>query len=113
MNFTLVRYIFSFLQDVQSKRDISRRNPKEFVAHPLNAFSLIRRMHEDWTHMELYMSEQVGMSYLQAIKNGLDEAQPTDKDLRDAIGGIISLHRFYNLQPVDIAKGLLMGKQYK
>ncbi|XP_016926994.4 prolyl 4-hydroxylase subunit alpha-2 [Drosophila suzukii] len=104
--------IESFLQDVQSKRDISRRNPKEFVAHPLNAFSLIRRMHEDWTHLELYMSEQVGMSYLQAIKNGLDEAQPTDKDLRDAIGGIISLHRFYNLQPVDIAKGLLMGKQY-
>ncbi|XP_016955325.1 prolyl 4-hydroxylase subunit alpha-1 [Drosophila biarmipes] len=104
--------IESFLQDVQSKREISRRNPKEFVAHPLNAFSLIRRLHEDWTHIELYMSEKVGMSHLTAIKNGLDEAQPTDEDLKDAIDGIISLHRFYNLQPADIAKGLLMGKQY-
>ncbi|KAH8368643.1 hypothetical protein KR084_002866 [Drosophila pseudotakahashii] len=104
--------IESFLQDVQSKRDISSKNPEEFVAHPLNAFSLIRRMHEDWTHIELFMSERVGLNHLQAIEKGLDEAQPTDKDLNDAINGILLLNRFYNLQPVDIAKGLLMGQQY-
>lgn len=104
--------IFSLLQEVQSKREISRRNPEEFVAHPLNAFSLIRRLHEDWTQAELLMLNQVGLEHLQAIETGLDEAQPSDNDLNDAIGGIISLQQFYNLQPSDIANGLLMGQQY-
>lgn len=105
--------IFSLLQEVQSKREISRRNPEEFVAHPLNAFSLIRRLHEDWTQAELLMLNQVGLEHLQAIETGLDKAQPSDNDLNDAIGGIISLQQFYNLQPSDIANGLLMGQQYK
>ncbi|XP_043649574.1 prolyl 4-hydroxylase subunit alpha-1 [Drosophila teissieri] len=104
--------IESFLQEVQSKREISRRNPEEFVAHPLNAFSLIRRLHEDWTQVELVMLNQVGLANLQSIENGLDVAQPTDKDLNDAINGIISLQEFYNLQPDEIANGVLMGQQY-
>ncbi|XP_002094894.3 prolyl 4-hydroxylase subunit alpha-1 [Drosophila yakuba] len=104
--------IESFLQEVQSKREISRRNPEEFVAHPLNAFSLIRRLHEDWTQIELLMLNQPGLENLESIENGLDVAQPTDEDLNDAINGIISLQEFYNLQPSDIAKGLLMGQQY-
>lgn len=59
------------------------------------------------------MLNQVGLEHLQAIETGLDEAQPSDNDLNDAIGGIISLQQFYNLQPSDIANGLLMGQQYK
>ncbi|XP_001972834.3 prolyl 4-hydroxylase subunit alpha-1 [Drosophila erecta] len=102
----------SFLQEVQSKREISRSNPREFVAHPLNAFSLIRRLHEDWTQSELLMLNQVGLEHLESIKNVLDEAQPTDMDLNDAINGIIALQQFYNLQPGDIANGLLLGQQY-
>ncbi|XP_017111744.1 prolyl 4-hydroxylase subunit alpha-1 [Drosophila elegans] len=104
--------IESFLQNVQSKREISRKNPQKFVAHPLNGFSLIRRLHEDWTNTELLMSKQVGLSNLEAIKKGLDEAQPTEQDLDDAIRGVFSLHRFYNLQPVDIANGVLGGQKY-
>ncbi|XP_033159780.1 prolyl 4-hydroxylase subunit alpha-1 isoform X1 [Drosophila mauritiana] len=102
----------SLLQEVQSKREISRRNPEEFVSHPLNAFSLIRRLHEDWTQAELLMLNEVGLEHLQAIEIGLDEAHSTDNDLDDAIAGIIALQQFYNLQPSDIANGLLMGKQY-
>ncbi|XP_017072030.1 prolyl 4-hydroxylase subunit alpha-1 [Drosophila eugracilis] len=104
--------IESFLQDVQSKREISRKNPEEFVAHPLNGFSLIRRLHEDWTQMEFSMSERVGLDHIQAIQKGLEEGKPTDKDLNDAIGGMLLLERFYNIQPVDIAKGLFMGHKY-
>ncbi|KAI8041514.1 hypothetical protein M5D96_005779, partial [Drosophila gunungcola] len=85
----------------------------KFVAHPLNGFSLIRRLHEDWTDTELLMSKKVGLSNLEAIKKGLDEAQPTDQDLDDAIMGVLLLHRFYNLQPVDIANGVLGGQNAK
>ncbi|XP_016975119.1 prolyl 4-hydroxylase subunit alpha-1 [Drosophila rhopaloa] len=104
--------IESFLQKVQSKREISRKNPQQFVAHPLNAFSLIRRLHEDWTEIELFMSKQVGLNHLEAIKKGLDESQPTDQDLLDATNGIITMQRTYNLQPVDIAKGILGSQKY-
>ncbi|XP_017059163.1 prolyl 4-hydroxylase subunit alpha-1 [Drosophila ficusphila] len=104
--------IESFLHDVQSKREISRKNPEEFVAHPLNGFSLIRRLHEDWTHIELFMAQGVGQESLKAIQKGLEEGRPTDQDLDDAIAGIRAMCRFYNLQPDDIARGIFLGQEY-
>ncbi|KAH8267881.1 hypothetical protein KR026_009918 [Drosophila bipectinata] len=104
--------IESFLKEVQAKREISKKNPEEFVSHPLNGYSLIRRLHVDWSYIEAYMSRVVGESYLENIKYILDTNFVTEKDMNNAINGIFSIQLHYALENTDIARGFLMGRQY-
>ncbi|KAH8334809.1 hypothetical protein KR074_010749 [Drosophila pseudoananassae] len=107
-----ITLIESFLKEVQVKREISKKNPEEFVLHPLNGYSLIRRLHEDWSYIEAYMSSVVGASYLENMKNILDTNHVTEKDMKNAINGILSIQLHYNLENTDIARGFLLGRQY-
>ncbi|XP_017137886.1 prolyl 4-hydroxylase subunit alpha-2 [Drosophila miranda] len=102
----------SFLDEVQLKRVPWKHTPEEYVAHPLTSFSLIRRLHEDWSHMEIFMSHRVGLDSLNKIQSILDMAKPTEQDLQDALSGIDAIQSHYDLEPTDIANGVLHGRQY-
>ncbi|KAH8328016.1 hypothetical protein KR067_003074 [Drosophila pandora] len=108
-----INIIESFLKEVRIKREISKKNPEEFVAHPLNSYSLIRRLHEDWSYFELYLPIVAGASHLENIKNILNTNTVLDMDMEDAAMGISSIEVYYDLESTDIARGFFRGKQYK
>ncbi|XP_022217617.2 prolyl 4-hydroxylase subunit alpha-2 [Drosophila obscura] len=104
--------IESFLDEVQMRKAPWRNTPDEFVAHPLTSFSLVRRLHEDWSHMELFMSTRLGLNYLNKIQRVLDLAKPTEQDLHDALSGIDAIQNQYDLKATNMANGVLNGRQY-
>ncbi|KAH8286889.1 hypothetical protein KR018_006933 [Drosophila ironensis] len=107
-----IETIESFLKEVQSKRDIYLKNPEAFVAHPLHRFSLIRRLYEDWTFIELYMSQIVGLKHIETIIDGLEWNKDIEMDMEDAGSGMAAMQRFHDLNPTDTARGIFLGRQY-
>ncbi|EDV41033.2 uncharacterized protein Dana_GF23627 [Drosophila ananassae] len=107
-----INTIESFLKEVRIKREISKKNPEEFVSNPLNGYSLIRRLYEDWSYFELYLPIVAGASHLENIKNNLNTNTVLDMDMEDAAMGISSIEVYYDLEATDIARGFFRGKQY-
>lgn len=83
------------------------------MAHPLNAYSLIRRLHEDWSYFEAYLPKVAGANHLENIKNNLSTYNFLEMDMEDAAMGISSMELYYDLESTDIARGFFRGKQYK
>lgn len=83
------------------------------MANPLNGYSLIRRLYEDWSYFELYLPIVAGASHLENIKNNLNTNTVLDMDMEDAAMGISSIEVYYDLEATDIARGFFRGKQYK
>lgn len=84
----------------------------QYLSNPLNAFSLIRRMHQDWIHWQQYMEQPVGkqqVNYLQQMREQL----PTSTDLEEAGAALHRIHITYDITISDMAQGLLNGKKYK
>lgn len=85
---------------------------EHFVSNPLNAFALIRRMHEDWTRWQHYMEQPVGVQQIDYLKQQRYQL-PTGTDLEEASTAIYRIQSTYGLRVSDIAKGLLNGREYK
>jgi len=98
---------------VQAKKAEQEQSPEEFVAHPLNSFSLIRRLHEDWSHFELYMSKPVGEVHVENIRRLAREAAPQEVDVKDAMNALVRMCLYYDLNVGNLTKGLIDGRQYK
>ncbi|XP_034482234.1 prolyl 4-hydroxylase subunit alpha-2 [Drosophila innubila] len=107
-----INTIESFIDEVRSKKIEWEQNAEEYVAHPLNSFSLIRRMHEDWRYFELYMSEPVGKVHTDNVKRLSKEMAPRHVDLDDAMMAIIRLQYYYELDAANLINGLINGRQY-
>ncbi|XP_030372847.1 prolyl 4-hydroxylase subunit alpha-2-like isoform X3 [Scaptodrosophila lebanonensis] len=84
----------------------------QFVANPLNAFGLVRRAHEDWSKVLdfIKMVENPGTQFEEMDR--LMAKAPTEEDMNEALRGMAKIHEIYDLEPADIAKGLLDGRQY-
>ncbi|XP_064549509.1 prolyl 4-hydroxylase subunit alpha-2 [Drosophila montana] len=101
----------SFVEQMRAESNKAMSHTEHYVSNPLNAFSLIRRMHEDWTHLQLYMEQPVGkrqMDYVNLKRHQL----PSSTDLEEAAAAIHRIQATYDLQVSDMAAGLLNGKQY-
>lgn len=85
---------------------------EHYLANPLNAFSLIRRMHEDWTQWQHYMEKSVGVTQVEYLKQQR-ELLPTSTDLEEAADSISRIVGTYDIKVSDMVKGLLDGKQHK
>ncbi|EDV90577.1 GH14105 [Drosophila grimshawi] len=99
---------------VTEMRAASRKAQQDSVAHlsnPLNSFSLIRRMHEDWIHWQKYMKQPVGQQQVKYL-NEQREQLPSSTDLQEAAEALYRIHVTYDLKISDMAKGLLNGRQY-
>jgi len=101
------------MNEVHSKKAEQEKNPEEFVAHPLNSFSLIRRLHEDWSYLELYMSKPVGEVHVENIRRLVKEEAPQEVDVKDAMNAFVRIRGYYGLTAGNLTKGLIDGRQYK
>ncbi|XP_026833458.1 prolyl 4-hydroxylase subunit alpha-1 isoform X2 [Drosophila erecta] len=82
-----------------------------YVSNPINAFSLLRRTHEDLPKWHAYFREAIGKDL--SNLDDLVEKLPSDVDILSAMRGIQRIERIYELKIDDLAQGLLQGVQYK
>jgi len=97
---------------MRSENEKGKLDAISYLSNPLNSFSLIRRLHQDWFQWRKFMEQPVGVSQMRTIDTFLDEL-PTKMDLWEACTGVVRIQRTYNLEISDFIKGKINGKQYK
>ncbi|XP_030372844.1 prolyl 4-hydroxylase subunit alpha-2-like [Scaptodrosophila lebanonensis] len=102
--------IESFLSETRSKQAQWQKDREQYVSNPLNGFALIRRLHEDWSFMELFMKTPLGSSEQQTMNEVLEDA-PTIDDMHDALTSMQRIQESYDLKASDMANGVLGGVQ--
>ncbi|KAH8260824.1 hypothetical protein KR038_003841 [Drosophila bunnanda] len=84
----------------------------EYMSNPLNSFQLVRRAHEDWPKWINYIRTQKNYEDNQLSElHKLLNRTPTVEDLQVASLGMYRIEHFYNLNSMDMSKGLLAGHQ--
>ncbi|EDW19101.2 prolyl 4-hydroxylase subunit alpha-1 [Drosophila mojavensis] len=84
------------------------KKQEEYVANPLNAFALLRRLQQDWPKWLAYLGHQTKMEKMQKHL----KLVPSEKDLQTAVEGLLRIESVYNLETSHMAKGLLLDTQY-
>ncbi|KAH8280047.1 hypothetical protein KR018_002264 [Drosophila ironensis] len=99
------------IASLHSENQKARSSVEEYLANPLNAFSLIRRMNRDWLTWQMYMEDPVGLKQVEVIET-LRPQMPTRTDLEEAVTAVDRIQSTYGLKVADIAIGYLNGKDY-
>ncbi|XP_070142882.1 prolyl 4-hydroxylase subunit alpha-2-like isoform X2 [Drosophila kikkawai] len=82
-----------------------------YLSNPLNGFSLVRRLHQDWVGWLQYMVQPVGASQIRNL-NFWRSRLPCKEDLHDACEGLVRIQGNYELNITDIIRGKLQGRQH-
>jgi len=85
---------------------------EKYVSNPLNAFGLIRRLNQDWPKWQNYTQKPLGLEQLNAMQNILSIA-PESFDMNETLKAMHRIETTYDLEPKDIAKGLLQNQLFK
>ncbi|XP_030080738.1 prolyl 4-hydroxylase subunit alpha-2-like isoform X2 [Drosophila hydei] len=107
-----LKVLKSFVPKLQAESNEAVTQMENYVSNPINSFSLIRRMHEDWHDWKIFMESSIGQSQV-AFLNKAKLQFPTKTDLNEASSSIVRLQKMYNLTAKDMARGVLNGKQYE
>lgn len=97
---------------MQSRSNEALHQVENYISNPINAFSLLRRMHEDWQEWNVFMETSVGQSQVKFFNKARQEL-PTTADLYEAYSSMYRLQKAYNLTVKDMSRGILNGKQYE
>ncbi|XP_037721225.1 prolyl 4-hydroxylase subunit alpha-1 [Drosophila subpulchrella] len=114
-----------YVQEMQSKLDIIKlfqeslkrktlttlEEREEYMANPLNAFPLLRRLNQDWPKWLRYIKLAIATKKIKEIEVHLKSA-PNDDDLEVALKGMARIEKMYNQHADDLTKGLLMGRKF-
>ncbi|XP_017000435.2 prolyl 4-hydroxylase subunit alpha-1-like isoform X1 [Drosophila takahashii] len=106
-----LQIIRSQIKVMRSENKKGRQDPISYLSNPLNSFSLIRRLNQDWIKWRKYMEQPAGFSQLINFDSWRDEL-PTQTDLWEACTGVIRIQSTYNLDIAAFVKGKINGKQY-
>ncbi|KAH8417836.1 hypothetical protein KR222_006809, partial [Zaprionus bogoriensis] len=103
------------LADLRAEQQKICSNPEAYFLNPLNRLKLIRHQHADWPKWMEFMKRAVGTGNngalnepIKQLKNNRSEL-PTALDLREASSALETLVRYYDLEPRDLASGILPG----
>ncbi|KAH8363551.1 hypothetical protein KR084_011574 [Drosophila pseudotakahashii] len=96
---------------MRSENIKGRQDVISYLSNPLNSFSLIRRLQQDWMKWRKYMEQPAGISQMINFDSWRDEL-PTKTDLWEACTGVIRIQSIYNLGIADLVNGKINGKQY-
>ncbi|XP_062127679.1 prolyl 4-hydroxylase subunit alpha-1-like [Drosophila sulfurigaster albostrigata] len=87
---------------------IDVESQEQYVSNPLNAYGLLRRLHQDWPKWLSYLDTR---ELIEQMQQQLKKA-PSEKDLHLATDGLLRIESFYDLEASHMAKGLILDKQY-
>ncbi|EDW39265.1 GL13505 [Drosophila persimilis] len=86
------------LREYNEEIEEANEDPELYLSNPLNAFRLIRHMHQDWVSWQVYMEEQVGPDQVAKLERILPQL-PQRQDFQAAAQTVQSLAEFYAYEP--------------
>ncbi|XP_072256951.1 prolyl 4-hydroxylase subunit alpha-2 isoform X2 [Pyxicephalus adspersus] len=98
----------SQIEDLTSK---SALDPEGFLAHPVNAYKLVKRLNTGWLSLESLVLQDATKGFI-ANLTFQREFFPSEEDETGAAKALMRLQDTYKLDPDVIAKGILPGTKY-
>ncbi|ALC47610.1 CG31021, partial [Drosophila busckii] len=91
----------SYVADMRAENDKAKQQTESYLSNPLNAFALIRRMHQDWLYWRLYMEQPVGHEQAAYVPQ-MQQHLPTSTDLEEAAASIHRIQLTYDMKAADM-----------
>ncbi|XP_030429414.1 prolyl 4-hydroxylase subunit alpha-2 isoform X2 [Gopherus evgoodei] len=90
----------------------SASDPEGYLAHPVNAYKLVKRLNTDWLELENLVLQDSTSGF---IANLTVQRQffPTEEDETGAAKALMRLQDTYRLDPETMSKGKLPGTKYR
>ncbi|XP_076257689.1 prolyl 4-hydroxylase subunit alpha-1 isoform X2 [Rhynchophorus ferrugineus] len=105
----LKRYIDIY----QKQHEIATSDPQRYLANPINAYTLVKRLTTDWGQVESVISTNINTDAIQNITYFKEHMKfPTDEDLNGAAVALTRLQDTYRLDTSSLARGELNGVKY-
>ncbi|KAH8296520.1 hypothetical protein KR054_007435, partial [Drosophila jambulina] len=101
----------AFIDSIEYKANETFEDREKYVSNPLNAFSLVRRTHQDLPKWHNYTQQMVGMEELYNLEEIAIKA-PVDEDMNYALQNMQRLERIYDLEATDLARGRIQDTKY-
>ncbi|XP_034481512.1 prolyl 4-hydroxylase subunit alpha-1 [Drosophila innubila] len=99
------------LKTIDRKAHKTQAGRDKYISNPLKAFSLLRRLREDWIRLQVYTKAKPGKGELDAMKKLLDRKQNFE-DLQEGLRGLSRIEQTYDLNAVDISQGRLLNQEF-
>ncbi|KAH8334807.1 hypothetical protein KR074_010738, partial [Drosophila pseudoananassae] len=106
-----VNNLQAFIESVDYGVNQSLEEREKYLSNPLNAFSLMRRTHEDLPKWHNYTKQVIGLEELYTMDEIMAQS-PDETEMKDALQGMNRLEEIYNLEAIDLAKGHLLDKKH-
>ncbi|XP_020817858.1 prolyl 4-hydroxylase subunit alpha-2 [Drosophila serrata] len=106
-----VKNLQAFIDSVDYRANETFEDREKYVSNPLNAFSLLRRTHEDLPKWHNYTQQMVGMEELYALEEIAVKA-PDEEDMNYSLQGMHRLEKIYGLEATDLARGRIQDRKY-
>ncbi|XP_025919060.1 prolyl 4-hydroxylase subunit alpha-2 isoform X8 [Apteryx rowi] len=90
----------------------SASDPEGYLAHPVNAYKLVKRLNTDWLELENLVLQDTTNGF---IANLTIQRQffPTEEDETGAAKALMRLQDTYKLDPETLSRGNLPGTKYR
>ncbi|XP_074029071.1 prolyl 4-hydroxylase subunit alpha-1 isoform X1 [Leptinotarsa decemlineata] len=102
-----------FADVYQTQHNKAIEDVQLYIANPINAYTLVKRLTTDWKQVEDLMSSVISHDYLMNITYFKETMKfPTDEDLNGAAVALTRLQDTYRLDTSSLARGELNGIKY-
>lgn len=123
----------SYLEDYENMYNEASQDVSKYLANPINAYLLVKRLTTDWKDVEAYMTQNSGqgihftprifrssqqcvflfLAYVHNITQHRGVLRfPSEEDLNGAAVALMRLQDTYKLDTHALAEGKLLGKKY-
>ncbi|XP_032995952.1 prolyl 4-hydroxylase subunit alpha-2 isoform X1 [Lacerta agilis] len=104
--------IKSWAEKMESLTVKSTSDPEGYLAHPVNAYKLVKRLNTEWLQLENLVLEDATKGF---IANLTIHRQffPNEEDETGAAKALMRLQDTYKLDPETISKGAFPGTKYR
>ncbi|XP_076368275.1 prolyl 4-hydroxylase subunit alpha-1-like [Tachypleus tridentatus] len=120
---TLERYLEAEEQRLQKVRQLredygqmyqlASQDVDSFLANPVNAYLLVKRLSSDWKNAESLMLGDEGKNLIENMtRNREDLKFPDNEDLNGAAVALLRLQDTYKLDTSNLAKGYIQGAKH-
>ncbi|XP_073734742.1 prolyl 4-hydroxylase subunit alpha-2 isoform X5 [Callorhinus ursinus] len=104
--------IKSWANKMEALTSRSAADPEGYLAHPVNAYKLVKRLNTDWPALEDLVLQDSAAGFI-ANLSVQRQFFPTDEDEMGAAKALMRLQDTYKLDPDTISKGQLPGTKYQ
>uniref|UniRef100_A0A0P5RN90 procollagen-proline 4-dioxygenase n=1 Tax=Daphnia magna TaxID=35525 RepID=A0A0P5RN90_9CRUS len=110
---TKLKQLRGYMEEYESMYQEAITDVSKYLANPVNAFLLVKRLTSDWKKIEEVMTQNVGSAFVKNLtQHRTDLRFPSDEDLNGAAVALMRLQDTYKLDTHALANGNLLGKTY-